>query len=310
VSDGAPGRGAFVPRPAIGILFMLGSATLFPIMNGFVKMLSADYASEQIIWARNATHLLFVLALFAPRRGWTIFRTRRPGLQFARSLLLLLSTICFFTAVKYIDLGKAATIQFVAPFIVTLMAWRLLGERLSAPRLAAVGLGFLGAVIVIRPGSSVFQWADLLPLGSSFFYAAYQVCTRFVADKDTAETSVVYSALIGTAAMALTLPFVWKTPATAFDIVVMSGLGVLGGIGHYCIARAMQHAEASVVSPFNYWQIVGSSAFGLIVFGEVPDAFVWTGAAVIVAAGGFMALQEARPRGAGRASAAGPPSRG
>jgi drug/metabolite transporter (DMT)-like permease len=300
VSEPGPYRPGFVPRPAIGILFMLGSATLFPIMNGFVKMLSADYTSEQIIWARNATHLLFVLALFAPRRGWTIFRTRRPGLQFARSLLLLLSTICFFTAVKYIDLGKAATIQFVAPFIVTVMAWRLLGESLSAARLAAVGLGFLGAVIVIRPGSSAFKWADLLPLGSSFFYAAYQVCTRFVADKDTAETSVVYSALIGTLAMALLLPFVWKTPATAFDIVVMSGLGVLGGLGHYCIARAMQHAEASLIAPFNYWQIVGSSLFGLIVFGEVPDAFVWLGAAVIVAAGGMMAWQEARPRG-GRA---------
>lgn len=296
MSEPGPYRSGFVPRPAIGILFMLGSATLFPVMNGFVKMLSADYASEQIIWARNATHLLFVLALFAPRRGWTIFRTRRPALQFGRSLLLLLSTICFFTAVKYIDLGKAATIQFVAPFIVTVMAWRLLGESLSAARLGAVLLGFLGAVIVIRPGSTVFQWADLLPLGSSFFYAAYQVCTRFVADEDTAETSVVYSALIGTLAMALFLPFVWKTPVGAFDIVVMYGLGVLGGLGHYCIARAMQHAEASLIAPFNYWQIVGSSLFGLLVFGEVPDAFVWIGAAVIVVAGAAMAWQEARPR--------------
>ena len=110
--------------------------------------------------------------------------------------------------------------------------------------------------------------------------------------------------------MAVFLPFVWTTPVTVFDAVVMGGLGVLGGLGHYCIARAMQHAEASVISPFNYWQIVGSSLFGLIVFGEVPDAYMWGGAAIIVAAGAFMAWQEARPRGAGRASAAGPPSRG
>lgn len=310
MSDPSPTRAGFVPRPMIGILFMLGSATLFPIMNGFVKMLSADYTSEQIIWARNSTHLLFVLALFAPRRGWAIFRTRRPALQLARSVLLLLSTICFFTAVKYIDLGKAATIQFVAPFIVSLMAWRLLGESLSASRLAAVGLGFVGAVIVIRPGSSLFQWADLLPLGSSFFYACYQVCTRFLADKDSAETSVVYSAMIGTAAMALVLPFAWKTPDNLFDFVVMAGLGVIGGLGHYCIARAMQHAEASVVAPFNYWQIVGSSLFGLVVFGEFPDAFVWAGAAVIVVAGAFIAWQETRPRAGAHAPAAGPPSRG
>jgi uncharacterized membrane protein len=196
VSDLGGGRSGFVARPAIGILFMLASATLFPVMNGFVKMLSDGYPSEQIIWARNATHLIFVLALFAPRRGWSIFRTRRPAVQFGRSLMLLLSTVCFFTAVKYIHLGKAATIQFIAPFIVTLMAWRMLGEALVPARLIAVGLGFLGTVIVIRPGSAVFQWADLLPLASSFFYAAYQVSTRFVADKDTPETSVVYSALL------------------------------------------------------------------------------------------------------------------
>jgi drug/metabolite transporter (DMT)-like permease len=296
VSELGGGRSGFVARPAIGILFMLASATLFPVMNGFVKMLSDGYPSEQIIWARNATHLIFVLALFAPRRGWSIFRTRRPAVQFGRSLMLLLSTVCFFTAVKYIHLGKAATIQFIAPFIVTLMAWRMLGEALVPARLIAVGLGFLGTVIVIRPGSAVFQWADLLPLASSFFYAAYQVSTRFVADKDTPETSVVYSALIGTAAMAVFLPFVWTTPVTVFDAVVMGGLGVLGGLGHYCIARAMQHAEASVISPFNYWQIVGSSLFGLIVFGEVPDGYMWGGAAIIVAAGAFMAWQESRRR--------------
>ena len=298
MSDPAPRGAGFVARPAIGILFMLASASIFPVMNGFVKLLSAGYPSEQIVWARNATHLLFVLALFAPRRGWAIFRTRRPAVQLGRSLMLLLSTVCFFTAVKYIHLGKAATIQFIAPFIVTLMAWRLLGERLVPARLAAVALGFVGTVIVIRPGSSSFQWADLLPLLSSFFYAGYQVCTRFVADKDTAETSVVYSALIGTLAMALTLPFVWVTPVGVFDTLALYGLGVLGGLGHYCIARAMQHAEASVIAPFNYWQIVGSSLFGLIVFDEVPDAFVWAGASIIVAAGAFMAWQESRRRAA------------
>jgi drug/metabolite transporter (DMT)-like permease len=288
--------GTFVARPIVGILFMLGAATLFPVMNGLVKMLHAGYAAEQIIWARNATHLLFVLALFMPGRGLVIFRTRAFKVQMARSISLLASTICFFVAVKYIDLGKAATIQFITPFIVTLMAWHWLGEKLVPARLAAVLAGVLGVIVVIRPGADAFSWADLLPVASSVFYSAYQVFTRFIAGKDPPETSVVYSALIGTLAMMLFLPFVWTTPATLADAVIMSSLGILGGLGHYCVARALMHAEASVISPFNYWQIVGSTLFGLIVFDEFPDAFVWLGAALIVAAGLFMAWQESRPR--------------
>ena len=199
-----------------------------------------------------------------------------------------------FVAVKHIALGKAATIQFVTPFIVTLFAWAWLGERLVAARIAAVCAGFLGVVVVIRPGVGAFQWWDLLPLAGATFYAAYQVLTRLVAGRDPPETSVVYSALIGTAAMTVFLPFSWTTPDNAFDAIVMASFGILGGVGHYCLARAMRHAEASVISPFNYWQIVGSSLFGFVVFGEVPDRHVWIGAALIVAAGIFMAWQERR----------------
>lgn len=288
-----------VPRVLRGILFMLMSATLFPIMNGFVKMLSSDYASEQIIWARNAGHLVFVLILFAPGRGLAIFRANRMGAQIARSILLMASTFCYFIAVKFIPLGQAAAIQFIAPFIVTLMAWHFLGEKLVGARIAAVCAGFLGVLIVIRPGSDAFSWATLLPVASSTFYAAYQVFTRYVADKDSPETSVVYSALVGTVAMMVFLPFVWKTPVSAVDVLLLSVLGILGGLGHYCVARAMQHAEASVISPFNYWQIVGSSLFGLLVFDEWPDLFTWIGAAVIIAAGIYMLRYET-----GRARAA------
>ncbi|MFM8992120.1 MAG: DMT family transporter [Alphaproteobacteria bacterium] len=288
------GGGAFVPRPLVGILLMMAAASLFPVMTGIAKLLSERYASEQVIWARNASHLVFVLALFWPGRGLSLLRAQRPLVQVARSLVLLMSTVCAFVAVKHIALGKAATIQFVTPFIVTLLACAFLGERLVLARVAAVCAGFLGVVVVIRPGVDSFQWWDLLPLAGARFYAAYQVLTRFVAGKDSPETSVVYSALVGTAAMTVFLPFGWTTPVDAFDAIVMASFGILGGVGHYCLARAMRHAEASVISPFNYWQIVGSSLFGFVVFGEVPDRHVWIGAALIVAAGIFMAWQERR----------------
>ncbi len=309
-SPAAPGPAQPVPRVLRGILYMLMAATLFPVMNGCVKLLSSGYASEQIIWARNAGHFLFVLVLFAPRRGFTIFRTNQLGAQILRSTLLMVSTVCAFIGVKYIPLGQAAAIQFIAPFIVSLMAWRMLGERIVVVRLFAVLIGFLGVLIVIRPGSTAFDWATLFPVASSTFYAAYQVFTRYVADKDTPETSVVYSALVGTIVMAAFLPFVWRTPATAGDLALMTSLGIIGGLGHYCIARAMQHAEASVVSPFNYWQLVGSSAFGLLVFDEWPDAFTWVGAVVIVIAGLVLWRLESRRGAAAATPAAAPPSRG
>jgi len=310
VNPTAPTAGPARPVPHVlrGILYMLAAATLFPVMSGFAKALSSEYASEQVIWARNAGHLLFVLVLFAPRRGWSVFRTNRLGAQLFRSVLLMASTVFAFIGIKYIPLGQAAAIQFIAPFIVTLMAWQFLGERIVLARLIVIAIAFLGVLIVIRPGTDGFDWATLLPVGSSAFYAAYQVFTRYVADKDTPETSVVYSALVGTVAMAVFLPFVWKTPATVGDLVTMTSLGIIGGLGHYCIARAMQNAEASVLSPFNYWQLVGSAAIGLIAFGEWPDAFTWIGAVVIIAAGLTLWRLESR-RADAATTAAAPPSR-
>lgn len=285
-----------VHRPLLGILFMCLSASLFPVMNGLVKVLSASYASEQIIWARTASHLVFVLLLFGPRYGVRIFRTVRPGVQLARSLVLLASTTCFFSGVKFIPLAEAASISFMAPFIVALLAVPMLGEKASLPRLAAVCVAFVGVLVVIRPGSDVFRWASLLIVGSALFYATYQILTRRVAGEDRPETSVVYSALVGTVVMSAVVPFFWTTPTDWRDTALLASLGVLGGLGHYCVARAMTYASASVVSPFQYWQMVGSVTVGYLLFSDLPDAYTWTGAALIVGSGLFIGWRETRER--------------
>lgn len=283
-------------RPLLGILFMCLSASLFPVMNGLVKVLSASYASEQIIWARTASHLVFVLLLFGPRYGVRIFRTVRPGVQLARSLVLLASTTCFFSGVKFIPLAEAASISFMAPFIVALLAVPMLGEKVSVPRLAAVGVAFIGVLVVIRPGSDVFRWASLLIVGSAVCYATYQILTRRVAGHDRPETSVVYSALVGTIVMSAVVPFFWTTPTGWRDTALLASLGVLGGLGHYCVARAMTYATASVVSPFQYWQMVGSVTVGYLLFGDLPDAYTWAGAALIIGSGLFIGWRESRER--------------
>lgn len=283
-------------RPLLGILFMLCATSLFPVMNGLVKVLSVDYSSEQIIWARTASHLVFVLALFAPRYGWRLLRTVRPGVQIARSLILLASTTCFFSGVKYIPLAEAASISFMAPFIVALLAVPMLGEKVSVSRLAAVFVGFLGVLVVIRPGSEVFKWASLFIVGSALCYATYQVLTRRVAGQDRPETSVVYSALVGTVVMTAIVPFFWTAPKSLGDAALLASLGVLGGLGHYCVARAMTYATASVISPFQYWQMVGSVLVGYLLFTELPDEFTWLGATLIVGSGLFIGWRETRER--------------
>jgi drug/metabolite transporter (DMT)-like permease len=283
-------------RLLLGIFFMCVATTLFPIMNGIVQVLSQRYPSEQIIWARTAGHLLIVLALVVPRYGIGVLATKRPAAQIWRSLLLLASTTLFFFAVKDVPLAKAASISFMAPFFVTLLALPMLGERIDPKRLAAVIVGFLGVIVVIRPGSEVFQAAALLIVGSAFCYAVYQILTRKVAGIDRPETSVMYSALIGTVLMSCVVPFAWVTPDNLNDILLLLALGCLGAGGHWCVAKAMTYGQANVIAPFQYWQMIGSVAVGYVITGLFPDVYTWIGAGIIIAAGITIAVSETRRR--------------
>lgn len=282
---------------ALGILFMCAAGTVFPIMNGTVQLLSPRYSSEQIVWARTTSHLIFVLALFAPKFGLVrLITTVEPKWQFARSVALLISTICFFTGVKSLALAKAASISFVAPFIVALLAWPMLSERISLQRMLAVIAAFCGVLIVIRPGSDVFQWASLYILSSATAYAFYQVFTRKVAGRDPPETSAIYSALLGTVILGAVIPWFWTPVQSLSDAALLISLGILGGLGHYFVARALTYAPASVISPFQYFQMIGSVLVGYLFMGNWPDQGTWLGAAIIISAGLYIGWRETREK--------------
>jgi len=280
-------------RALIGILFMLAASSLFPVMNGLVQVLSARYSTEQIVWARAASHFVFILAIFVPPLGVAVLRTATPKWQIVRSMVHLMSMLFFFTGVKYLPLAKAASISFTAPFFVALLAWPMLGERITSNRLLAVLVAFTGVVIIIRPGSDVFRWASLYMLCSAVCYALYQILTRRVAGYDSAETTAVYSALVGTVVMSLVLPFVWAPIASWADAALLFSLGIIGGTAHYFVARAMTYAQASIIAPFGYWQLIGSVAVGYIISGYLPDMFTWIGAGIIICAGLHIAWSEA-----------------
>ena len=282
-------------RILAGILFMCGAGILFPVMGGFAKFLGEDgYNSLQVSWARAFGHILFMLGAFVPRFGLGMLRTRRLGTQVLRSALLMTSNLSFFFAIVSIPMAKAATISLTAPLVVALLAWPMLGERTTVGRLIALGVGFAGVVIVIRPGTELFQWASLFVLLSAVCYALYQLLTRLIAGVESPETSAIYSSIIGGFGLMLVLPFVWRTPQSARDIFFFCSLGVLGALGHYCVARAMNYAPANIVSPFQYMQLLGSVAVGYLFFGNFPDVLGWVGAAIIVAAGLYIGWSQRR----------------
>lgn len=276
-----------------GVAYMLGAAVLFSIMNALVKLLSVEFSTPQIVWARNIGHFAFVAALFTPRFGLRLYVSGQPKIQIARSLLQLCSTSCYFTAIAYLPLTEAASISFTAPLIVTALSAPLLGEAVGWRRWAAVAVGFVGALIVIRPGSGLIHWAAVLCLVSALCYALYQILTRRAASFDRPETTVLYSAVVGTLATSAVVPFDWSWPADGTSGALLASLGVFGGLGHYFVAKAFRFGPAALISPFNYAQLLGAAGFGYLIFDHLPDGWTWLGAAVIVASGVYIAWREA-----------------
>jgi drug/metabolite transporter (DMT)-like permease len=172
----------------------------------------------------------------------------------------------------------------------------LLRETVGPRRWAAVVGGFIGALIIIRPGSSLANPAVLLLLANTMCYALYQIATRRTGAIDNAETGIVYAALVGTVVTSFIVPFVFTAPTRLDQLALFAGLGIFGGFGHYLVTRAFQYGPASVISPFGYVELIGTTALGYLIFGDFPDFWTWIGVAIIVASGAYIAMRERRLR--------------
>jgi len=283
------------------VVYMIAAAMLIPLLNASAKYLATRYPILEITWARYAGHFVYMLVAFAPRRGLRLLACSRPGLQLLRSTLLCISTFIFISALRYVPLPTATAISFTGPFIVTALAPFLLSERVGARRWLAVGIGFIGALVVVRPGVEGTNTAALLVFASALASALYQILTRKLAAHDPAETSITYIALAGFVLTTLPLPFVWQTPDSLLDVAVFCGLGLFGGFGHYFLVRAFELAPAPFISPFNYLNMIGAALLSFLVFGQFPDVWVWIGSAIIAGSGIFMLFAERRGAARGRA---------
>jgi drug/metabolite transporter (DMT)-like permease len=277
-----------------GIAYIVAATLLFITMNTSVKWLSAHLHPVEMIWARCTGQLVFVLCAFAPHYGgWRLFATQRPLVQAGRSVAQLASTSMFITAIGKVPLADATSISFSAPLMVAALSGPMLAERVSRVQWLAIAIGFGGALVIIRPtGGGANLWA-LLILGSALCYATYQILTRRVAGIDPPQTSVLYSALAGGILLSVIVPFFWKTPRGWLQWLLFLSLGIVGGLGHYFVARAFSYGRAAVISPFHYAQLIWASLVGYVVFGHVPGGWTWLGAAVIIGSGLFIAFEEA-----------------
>ena len=279
----------------IGIGCICLAGLHFSVMGGIAKLLGQSYSSVQVSWARATVHLVFLAAVFLPRYGMPVLRTRKPGLQLARAGMLTTSNLCFFFAITFIPLAKASAVSLAAPLIVALLAWPMLRERTTPLRVASVFVGFLGVLVVIRPGGEVFHPASLLVLVSAAAYGVYQILTRMVAPYDPPATSALWSPLTGAVLLMLAQPWVWENPRTITDCALFLACGTLGAVGHYLVAQALHFAPANIASPFQYLQLLAAVGVGYVMFGNWPDALTWVGAGIIVSAGLVLAWSQAQP---------------
>ena len=272
----------------VGVGFMLLGVSLLPAMNTAAKYLAADYPLGQVIWARFLGHLLWMTLFFGPRLGIALYRTLHLKDQMVRSIIFLVSNALFIAALPHVGLATASAVMFTTPLIVVALSAPVLGERIGWWKWSAVAVGFLGALVIIRPGTRLFEPAALLVLGSACCFGFYQLWTRRLATRERPETMIVYTALAGAALTTLIVPWIAIAPQSTFDLGAFAVLGLLGGTAQYCIIRALQRVQASVISPIGYAELVSATIFGFAVFGDIPDRYTWMGAALIIASGLFM----------------------
>ena len=263
---------------------MLIGMFIFSAVDTQAKLLTETLPVVQIVWARQFGLLVGVLALLAIR-GPAMLRTRHPVIQVTRGVLVISSSLLFIVAVGYVPLADAVAVSFVAPFVVTVLGALILREPVGIRRWTAVIVGFAGALIVIRPGAGVLHPAVLLVLIAASLFALRQVISRLVSDSDGTMTTVAYTALVGGLILTAALPFVWQTPTTTLEVALMCSMAVMAAAGELMVIKALEVAQAVVVAPVQYTMLVWGTLYGWLVFHQLPDAWTWVGASVIVATG-------------------------
>lgn len=275
-------------HPTWGLLLILASGLLLASQDALSKTLTALYPVLLVVWLRYLSQSVLMLALFAPRMGLDLVRTQRPWLQLVRGLSLVAITLLFYSALRFIPLGEATAVIFLAPLVVIVLSATWLKEHISRGLWLSVGCGLLGVMLIVRPGGALFTPAILLPLGAAFCFGLYQLLTRRLSATDHPATSNFLSAMVGTLSMSVLLPWHWQTP-TLVDGLLMAALGATAMTGHMLLTYAYRFGSAASLAPFTYVQIVTATLLGVVFFDHTPDLWAILGMTVIILSGAALA---------------------
>jgi drug/metabolite transporter (DMT)-like permease len=292
VSAGAPNP-EIGQSVAIGAVLLIVGLACFAGMEAVAKyLIHRGHSPVMVAWARYAVHLGLLLLLLVRFRPADLVRTRRLGLQVLRSLLIVSLTVLFFAAVASMTLADATTILYAGPLLIVVLAGPVLGERVGVHRWTGVIVGFVGVVIIVRPGGE-FGWGAAMAFAAALCYASYAVCTRVLGPTESPVATVFYTAFVGTVPLSVAVPFFWTTPS-GIEWFWLAVPGVLGAVGHYVIFLGYRRAAASALAPFTYTHLIWAALYGYLIFAERPDRWTILGAATITGAGIYVWYREQR----------------
>jgi drug/metabolite transporter (DMT)-like permease len=287
----APAAPARADRPFKGIALMLVSTVFLGTSDVTAKYLSATLPSIEIAWIRFLVFALIMTPAMMPGSPLYALQTNRLGLHLLRGAALLGSSLFFISGLRFLPIAEASATGFVAPLFVTALSIIFLGEKVGLRRWIATAVGLIGVLIILRPGTGAFHPAACFPLVSALAWACTLIMTRMMSGTERVITTMTYSSIAGFLILSALVPLVWVTP-TWHDIAFGILIGVASTAGQWIVVLAFRYADASVLAPFSYTQLLWVSVLGFLIFGEVPDAYTITGAAFIVASGLYTAHRE------------------
>lgn len=275
-----------------GVALMLTAMAVLPFLDVCAKHLGQQGMPViQIVWARMAFGLLLTAPVLAAKEGRAALVPTRIPIHTLRALLLMGATFSFFYALTFQGIAETLAVFFVQPLVVTALSPLVLGERVGLRRWIAVLVGFIGTLIIIRPGLVTVNPGSLLGFAAGTSLACYMLLTRRIAGKDSALATTFYTTLMGTIIVTAAVIFVWQQP-TGLQWLLMMLLAAIAAAGHYLIVRAYDHAEASLLAPLAYTEMIMAVTLGYLFFGDFPDVWTFVGVAILIASAIYISLRE------------------
>lgn len=271
-------------RPGLAVALMLLAMFAFAAMDGVSKALAQHLSIPQILWVRYIFYTAFVAVMLRrPGLGPTL-RSRQPWLQLGRALLIIVENGMFVLAFTMMPLADMHAIAAASPLIVVALSAPLLGERVGVRRWLAVLTGFVGVLVIVRPGFQALDWRIVVAVTATLLWALYQILVRMCARTDSSDTTWAWTAVVGLAATSTVGPFVWTWP-DALGWTLLLAIAALGTLSHLALIKALGYAEAGALQPYSYTLLVWAAVIGFVMFSDMPDAWTIAGASIIIASG-------------------------